>query len=188
MGAVLSVLRLRVQGWSEASPASMPAIHVMAGVARRGVVMLGVTAVASVPALLERMIERPARTDGMTGITRGGVSARGMAGRALGGVAAQAGSRCHATMVVHSGCPGGGVVATVARHRDFRTRVAEWPACSGRPIVAGCAAAGSDTDMVVSRRNPGVGLVALVAGQRSAQPAVGRGFVGGGHAVVASRA
>lgn len=79
--------------------------------------VLGMTIVAGVFALLQRMIERPSRTDCMAAVARSGIAARCMACRPLSRVASQARARGGACMVVSGGEPGNRVVAAVAGHQ-----------------------------------------------------------------------
>jgi hypothetical protein len=159
-----------------------PTVHRMAIVARCRIVVPRMAVIASVLTLLQRMIKRPTAADGMTGIARADVATRSMAGRPLYRVARCATTRSNTRMIIKSGGPCRGIVATVTSQRCFGAHMRR-----GFTDSRGAATA-RHTNVTVPGRCPCVCVVALVAHHRRFQPGMTRRPARRGYAVMAIQA
>ncbi len=169
-------------------PSVSPAVHAVAVVARRGLVMSRVATVAGMSTLLHRVVERPGGTDGMAGIAGGNIPARHMARRPLRCVAGQAGSGRDSDVTVRSRQPGRRDVATVTCQQCLRTGVICRLAYRRRAVMACRTRVRSDPDMPVGCRRPVQSAMALIARQRRTQSGMDWRHTCGGPTVVAVRA
>lgn len=122
----------------------------MTVVAWRIVMMARMATVASVLALLQRMIEYPTGTDLVAIITGTRISARRMSRRTVCQMAVQTGPARDTRVIIRSRQPCGGGMTLVASHGRLRSGVAGRFRGSRRAVVAGRAAPRRHTAMVVS--------------------------------------